>query len=97
MSDFSAAGGLEPFEWNHDEAIRYEVAIELIGEATACYTALIDRARTAGDEGGAERLRAERSRCAADRRRLSPTDHDDIARTSHAYAQLIRELRERLG
>ncbi|WP_432830040.1 hypothetical protein [Dactylosporangium sp. CA-092794] len=97
MTDDSVAGRLEPFEWNQAEAVGYEVALEVINEAVACYSALIARARAAGDEPEAQRLSGERSRCVERRNGLDSTDHDAVARITREQADLVRRLRDRLG
>jgi hypothetical protein len=96
MSDFSVARGLEPFEWNHDEAVRYEVALEGIGEAVACYTALIDRAEVVSDQAEIARLEAAQTRCVEDQKALRSHDHEGIARVLDEYPALIRRLRAQM-
>ncbi|GAA4263921.1 hypothetical protein [Dactylosporangium darangshiense] len=86
---------LEPFEWNSEESVRYEVALEVIGEGVAHYTALIRAAEAAGDEPEAERLRTERASCTEERRRLSPTDHEGVARVLRKYRELLRRPGDR--
>ena len=91
------AARLVPFAWDHDAAIGYEVAIEAIGEAVACYTALIARAESAGDRAEAGRLDAGQTRCVEDRRALRSDDHDGVERVLRDYPVLIRRLREQLA
>ncbi|WP_432973770.1 hypothetical protein [Dactylosporangium sp. CA-233914] len=81
---------LEPFEWNSQESVRYEVAIEVIGEGVAHYSALLDAAEAAGDEPEAERLRAEMAACAEERRRLRATDHEGVTEVLRKYRELLR-------
>ncbi|MET7419194.1 hypothetical protein [Dactylosporangium sp. NPDC005555] len=90
MSGPSITGDLDPFTWNQREAVDYEVALELIAEAMAVYTALANQAE--GTE--AERLRSERARCVQDRLALRDADHATVKRVTTEYSDLIRRLRE---
>lgn len=96
VADDSVIGGLEQFKWDQDESIRYEVALETIGEAVAHYTALIDRAEASGDQAGAERLAAEQAACITDRNQLRATDHEQVARVLAEYRELIGRLADQL-
>ncbi|MER7005470.1 hypothetical protein ABT297_20830 [Dactylosporangium sp. NPDC000555] len=81
---------LEPFEWNSEESVRYEVAIEVIGEGVAHYSALLNAAEAAGDEPEAARLRAEIGACVEERYRLRATDHEGVTQVLHKYRALLR-------
>jgi predicted hotdog family 3-hydroxylacyl-ACP dehydratase len=41
----SVLNGLQPFEWSNEQSVAYEVALELIHQAMACYTGLVDKER----------------------------------------------------
>ncbi|GAA2391636.1 hypothetical protein [Dactylosporangium salmoneum] len=97
MSDFSAAGGVESFEWSRRDAARYNAALESIDEAIACYTRLRNRAVTAGDAAEAARLHAEQAACLAEQERLRPDDAAAVARVLSEYPALTAWLRERIG
>ena len=89
MPNNAELGRLEPFEWNSEESVRYEVAIEVIGEGVAYYSARLDAAEAAGDEPDAARLRAEMAACVQERNRLRPTDHEDVAEVLRKYRELL--------
>ncbi|MFG2038342.1 hypothetical protein [Dactylosporangium sp. NPDC048998] len=97
MSDYSAVGGVESFEWNRRDAARYAAAMENIDEVIACYIRLRNRAVSAGNTAEAERLQAEQSACIAEQQRLRADDPAAVDRVLHEYPALIAWLRERIG
>ena len=85
----SALSGLPEFEWDSDQAVRYEVAQEAISQAAAAYTVLIRR----GDTGEAVRLTQLRAGCSQARDALDATDADAVNQAVQDYRQLTEELR----
>jgi hypothetical protein len=78
-----------------DQAVAYEVALEVIGHAVAAYTALIhgeerkpdpDRDKIAAWEAG-------QSRCVAERDSLRSANTAEVARVRREYPELVRRLR----
>ncbi|WP_432831599.1 hypothetical protein [Dactylosporangium sp. CA-092794] len=97
MSEYSAVGGLESFEWSRRDAARYHAAIEAIEEAIACYTRLRNRAVTSGNAAESERLQVEQSVCIAEQQRLRVDDPANVTRVLTDYPPLIAWLRQRIG
>jgi hypothetical protein len=97
MSDYSAVGGVESFEWNRRDSVRYDAALEAIDEAIACYARLRNRAATSGNAMEAERLHAEQAACVAEQKLLRPGDTMAIERVLSEYPALIAWLRDRIG
>jgi hypothetical protein len=89
----SALSGLPEFEWDSDQAVRYEVAQEAISQAAAAYTVLIRRATDAGDTAEAARLTQLRAACSQARDALDATDTDAVDQAVQHYRQLTEELR----
>jgi hypothetical protein len=97
MSDYSAAGEVESFEWNRRDSARYDAALEAIEEAIACYARLRNRAVSAGDADEAARLHAEQAACVTQRNLLRPGDSAAVDRVLNEYPALIVWLRDRIG
>ncbi len=93
MTEPSVLGGMPTFEWNPDESVSYEVAVEAITQAVAAYTVLIRQAEQAGDADLVEKLTAAQASCTADRDRLRSTDHAQVAQVTSQYRELIDRLR----
>ena len=96
MDEQPMLDGLPTFEWNSQEAVSYEVAIEAITEAVACYTALIQQAQQNGAADLAQDLSAAQAHCIAERNHLRSTDHTAVARVRREYPQLTRKLRAQI-
>jgi hypothetical protein len=94
--DEPTLAGLSTFEWDSNEAVAYEVAIEAISEAVACYTALVDQSEQDGDAGRGRELAAAQARCIVERDQLRSTDHADVARVRREYPQLTTALRQQM-
>jgi len=92
-----AISGIQPFERSRRDNARYEAALEIIGEAIACYTRLRNRAVTSGNSAEADRLWSEQSACAADEQRLHPDDTAAVERVLVEYPRLVEWLRNRIG
>ncbi|GAA3450199.1 hypothetical protein [Dactylosporangium matsuzakiense] len=97
MSDYSAVGGVESYEWNRRDSARYDAAQEAIEEAIACYTRLHNRAVTSGNTAEAERLRSEQYACVTEQKLLRPGDAVAVDRVLGEYPALISWLRDRIG
>jgi hypothetical protein len=97
MSDYSAVGGVESYEWSRRDAARYNAALEAIDEAIACLTRLRNRAVSAGNDNEAERLLAEQAACVAQQHRLRADDRAGVDRVLADYPALIGWLRDRIG
>ncbi|SDT74847.1 hypothetical protein [Actinoplanes derwentensis] len=89
----SVLAGMPTFEWDSDQAVRYEVAVEAISQAVAAYTALVNQARTRGDSAEAERLAGLRADCTQERNALRSTDFAALNATVRRYRDLIESLR----
>jgi hypothetical protein len=89
----SVLSGLPTFEWNSDEAVRYEVAVEAISQAAAAYTAAITRAEQRGDTTTAQALTEARTQCARDRDAVRSADVGAVQATITRYRGVIEELR----
>ena len=87
---------LASFTWSDDEAVAYEVALELINEVVGACSARIatEQARPDPDRDAIAVWLAERGRCAEVRRGLDPSDHAAVARVRREYAALARLLRD---
>ena len=92
-----AVSGIHPHERSRRDNARYEAALELIGEALACYTRLRNRAVTSGDTSEADRLWAEQSACASDQQYLHPDDPAAVEHVLVEYPRLVEWLRNRIG
>ncbi|WP_432979851.1 hypothetical protein [Dactylosporangium sp. CA-233914] len=97
MSDYSAIGGVESFEWNRRDSARYDTALEIIDEAIACYARLRNRAVASGNAAEAERLHSEQAACVTEQKLLRPGDSVAIDRVLRDYPALIAWLRDRIG
>ncbi len=96
--DNSVLAGLEPFEWSNDRSVAYEVAIEVIGQAMACYTALIDREqRGANRDELIQAWEAAQTECSRLRRELDFFDDAAVERARTDYAALVKRLRQDLA
>jgi tRNA uridine 5-carbamoylmethylation protein Kti12 len=93
VARLSVLNGLQPFSWNSQEAVGYEVALEAIGEAIAVYSSLIQQAQTAGNTQLVDQLRRQRRTCVDDRNQLRSTDREAVARVRREYPALVRRLR----
>ena len=56
MSSESVLSGLPTFDWNSDESVAYEVAVEAISQAVAVVTPLVDQAISNNDTARVELL-----------------------------------------
>jgi hypothetical protein len=93
----SVLAGLQPFEWSNERSVAYEVAIEIIGQAMAYYTGLVEQERQG--ENRPERIReleAARAAAAIQRDELDVFDAAEVVRVRDEYAVLVRRLRQEL-
>ena len=88
----SVLDDLPTFEWNSQESVSYEDAIEAICFAVAALTAAIDDAEQRGDEQRVGELVEIRKRCPVERDQLRSTDHAVVAEVTRRY----RDLSDRL-
>jgi hypothetical protein len=91
----SLLNDLQPFQWNAQEAVGYEVALEAIGEAIAVYSSLIKEAEAEGNVQLADQWRQQRKACVDDRNQLRSTDTESVGRVRREYPALVRRLRGR--
>lgn len=91
----SVLDDLPTFEWDSQESVSYEVAIEGIGFAVAALTAAINNAKRRGDEQRVGELIEIRKRCAVERDQLRSTDHAAVAEVTRRYRHLADRLRGR--
>jgi hypothetical protein len=85
---------LPTFEWNQDQSVAYEVAIEVIGEAVGAYTAAIhrERAKPEPDQEKIARWLEGQAACVAERKRLRSTDDAEVARVRREYHELAQAI-----
>jgi hypothetical protein len=94
----SVLAGLQPFEWSNERSVAYEVAIEIIGQALGCYTALIDGERRGENRTELiEEWSAAQAECARQRRELDFFDPAEVVRVRDEYAALVRQLQQELA
>ncbi|MFF3020770.1 hypothetical protein [Streptomyces sp. NPDC057939] len=81
------------------ETAAYEAAIEAVNGAVGAYSALIaaEEAKPVPDQGVIEAALTEQTRLAREREGLRPDDHAQIAEARVRYADLAREVRERVA
>lgn len=94
-ADRSIIDNLEPFVWNNDESVGYEVTIEMINEVVGLYSALDESQQAAAtpDPALIERWASERREWCRRREALDPTDHAEIERVQQECRELIERLR----
>jgi hypothetical protein len=89
----SVLAGLQPFEWSNDRSVAYEVALEMISQAMACYTEFIARERQGENRAELiEKWRAARAESAQQRQDLDASDPAEVIRVRDEYAALVRRL-----
>ena len=91
----SVLDDLPTFEWDSQEAVSYEVAIEGIGFAVAALTAAINEAQQRGDEQQVAELVEIQKRSVVERNQLRSTDHAAVAEVTRRYRDLADRLRGR--
>lgn len=91
-ADRSMIDNLEPFVWNNDESVGYEVTIEMINEVVGLYVALSESQRNSAPPEVLAEWSDERRKWARRIDAIDPTDHEEIERIQ----QECRELTERL-
>lgn len=91
----SIVGNLQPFERDDDEAISFEVALDLIGQVMAVYTGRIaaERRQPEPDQEAIATWTAHRTRAAADQQGLRAHNPAAVLKTRESYASLLRSLR----
>ncbi len=95
----SIVGDLQPFERDDDEAISFEVTLDLIGQVMAVYTGQIaaERRQPAPDQEAIATWTRHRTLAAADQQGLRASGPASVQRTREHYAALLRSLRGRAG
>ncbi|MEU6866782.1 hypothetical protein ABZ924_26565 [Streptomyces sp. NPDC046876] len=90
---------LEPHDWSNEETAAYEAAIEAVNGAVGAYTALIaaEEANPEPDQQVIQDARAAQARLADERGGLRSSNREQIAAARRRYAQLAREVRERMA
>ena len=89
----SVLAGLQPFPWDSQQSVRYEVAVEAITQAVAAYTALIHQATAQGEPTEAARLTDLRTACSLAREQLRAADRTAVDQAVRTYGQLTERLR----
>jgi hypothetical protein len=91
-------GSLDPYTWDSEAAVDYEVAIEAINGVVGAYSALLDDEEQRPEPDG-ERL-AELNRlsaeCQRERERIDPDDAEQVAEVRRQYSQRLNDLRDEL-
>lgn len=95
MTDESVLANLRPFEWDSNESVSYEVAIEAISLANAAITPLLETAEQQGDNAAIAELVNLRKQCIAARDDLRPTDHQAVATVTRYHRDLAEQLHRR--
>jgi len=95
MPQKSVLDGLPSFEWNSEESVAYEVAIEAICFAVAALTAAINEAQRRGDEQQVRDLEETQDRCIIERNQLNSSDPAEIAEVTRRYRALAERLQGR--
>ena len=90
LPEDSILAGLRPFDWDTEESVRYEVALEMLSQLVASCTRRItqERAKTAPDAAVIEQFRQLQRELTDERRQLRSTDRQAVAR-------VLSEARER--
>ena len=92
-------GSLDPYTWDSEAAVAYEVAIEAINGVVGAYSRLIDDEEQRPEPDG-ERLAELGSlilECQRERERINPDDAKQVADVRQRYSQRLHDLRERRG
>ena len=92
-ADRSIIDNLEPFVWNNDESVGYEVTIEMINEVVGLYVALSESQRDSAPPKVLAQWSAERRKWARRIDDLNPTDHAEVERIQQECRELIERLR----
>ncbi|AVH54850.1 hypothetical protein C4B68_02475 [Streptomyces dengpaensis] len=84
------------FEWDSEEAVAYEAAIEAVNGVVGAYSARIaaEEARPEPDAQAIAAAIAGRREVQRLRESLDPADHAAIARTRREMTELARQIRE---
>ena len=92
-------GSLDPYTWDSEAAVAYEVAIEAINGVVGAYSALIheERQRPEPNEERLAELRRLSMECQRERERINPDDAKQVAEIRQRYSQRLHDLRERRG
>jgi hypothetical protein len=92
-------GSLDPYTWDSEAAVAYEVAIEAINGVVGAYSALIhdEEQRPEPDGERIAELRRLRTECQRERERINPDDATQVAEIRQRYSQRLRGLRSAAG
>ena len=91
----SVLDDLPTSEWNSEESVGYEVAIEAICFAVAALTAAINEAKQRGDEQRVAELVEIQKRSVVERNQLRSTDPSAVAEVTRRYRDLADRLQGR--
>jgi hypothetical protein len=92
-------GSLDPYTWDSEAAVAYEVAIEAINGVVGAYSALIheEQQRPEPDDERIAELRRLRRECQREREHINPDDAKQVAEIRQRYSQRLHDLREHRG
>jgi hypothetical protein len=92
----SIAAALEPFDWDQDDAIAYEVAVDTIGLVVAAHSGLLasEGRRPAPDPARQQKTRDAIARATADRKALVGADQAQVHQVTAMYAAELRRLQQ---
>jgi hypothetical protein len=94
LPEDSVLAGLRPFGWDTRESVRYEVALEMLGQLVAACTDRMTReqAKVSPDRAVVEECDRLQGRYLEQQRRLRSADHDAVAEV----LANVRELQQRV-
>ncbi|MGQ0624593.1 MAG: hypothetical protein ACT4PP_08095 [Sporichthyaceae bacterium] len=92
----SIIAGLEPFEWDQDAAIAYEVAVDTIAMVIGAYSGMIaaEERRGAPDQALLREWEDAITRATRDEQALPVDERAEVERTTVAYTAELRRLRQ---
>lgn len=91
----SVLDGITAFSWSDEESVSYEAAVEAIAGLIGACSARIAAQRASGapDDAVITACKTARAAAAAERARLDPADHTEVARVRAHYADQARRVR----
>jgi hypothetical protein len=90
---------MQSFEWDSEESVAYEAAVEAINEAVGAYTARIaaEEAKPVPDAARITAAEVGQAECARRREKLDPADHAQIGAARREFSDLARQIRADVG
>ena len=86
---------MQPFEWDSEESVAYEAAVEAVNEVVGAYSARIatEEAEPVPDAARIAAAEAGQAECARRREQLDPADHAQISAARHEFSERARQIR----